>query len=116
MKILFKLTFKREIVTSLFECNLLFLSSIICKYYCYNIIVNTNFFSTLNVSVNNTLKYYDGQVLNEKLKLMGAAMNFFKKVTGPLASWSPELQNIFVKICKNLPLPFDILNVHCLSI
>ena len=38
---------------------------------------------TLNISVNITLKNYDSQGLNEKLKLMGEAMKFFsKKVLG----------------------------------
>ena len=99
MKILFKFTFNIEIVTSLLEHNLShkkrvfrlsfrflwlwnnwrFLSSIICEYYSLNIIVNPNSFGTLNISVNNTLKYYDSQALNEKLKLMEGTMIFFSK-------------------------------------
>ena len=66
-----KLTFKTEVVTSLLEY--------ICEYYCLNIIVNVNFFSALNIYVNNTLKYYDSQTLNEKLKSIGGAMNFFSQ-------------------------------------
>ena len=33
----------------------------------------------LNISVNTTLKYYDSQSLNEELKLIGGAMNSFRK-------------------------------------
>ena len=123
MKILFKLTFNIEIVTSLLEHNLShkkrvfrlsfrflwlwnnwrFLSSIICEYYSLNIIVNPNSFSTLNIYLNNTLKYYDSQALNVKLKLMEGAMIFFSKKLQAmkyLALRSTGLQNIFWKICK----------------
>ena len=66
-----KLTFKTEVVTSLLEYS--------CEYDCLNIIVNINFFSALNIYVNNTLKYYDSQTLNEKLKSIEGAMNFFSQ-------------------------------------
>ena len=123
MKILFKLTFNIKIVTSLLEHNLShkkrvfrlsfrflwlwnnwrFLSSIICEYYSLNIIVNPNSFSTLNIYLNNTLKYYDSHALNVKLKLMEGAMIFFSKKLQAmkyLALRSTGLQNIFWKICK----------------
>ena len=123
MKILFKLTFNIKIVTSLLEHNLShkkrvfrlsfrflwlwnnwrFLSSIICEYYSLNIIVNPNSFSTLNIYLNNTLKYYDSQALNVKLKLMEGAMILFSKKLQAmkyLALRSTGLQNIFWKICK----------------
>ena len=123
MKILFKLTFNIKIVTSLLEHNLShkkrvfrlsfrflwlwnnwrFLSSIICEYYSLNIIVNPNSFSTLNIYLNNTLKYYDSQALNVKLKLMEGAMIFFffyLQAMKYLALRSTGLQNIFWKICK----------------
>ena len=55
-----------------------------------NIVVNMNSFSDLNIIVNATLKYYNKQTLNKKLKLMDGAMKY-------LALWSPGLQNIFLK-------------------
>ena len=68
------ITFKRAVAASL---SWLFLSSIICEYYCLSIIVNIKLFSDLSISLNTTLKYYDSQGLNKKLKLMGGAMKFF---------------------------------------
>ena len=53
------------------------------EYYCLNIIVNISSFSPLNTKVNSTLKYYRKQPLNKKLELMGGAMNFYGKATGP---------------------------------
>ena len=54
------------------------------EYYCLNIIVNINSFSSLCNNVNTTLKYYCKQALNKELKLMGGAMKYFtKKTTGP---------------------------------
>ena len=49
------------------------------EYYFLNIIanVNVNLFSDLSITVSTTLKYYHKQVLNKKLKLMGAAMKYF---------------------------------------
>ena len=80
MKILFKLTFKTGVVTSMLG---LFLSSIIFEFYCFNIIVNINYFSALNILVKTTLKYCDSQDLSEKLILMGGAVIFFlKKILG----------------------------------
>ena len=70
------ITFKTAVVASL---SWLFLSSIICEYYCWSIIVNIKLFSDLSISLNTTLKYYDSQGLNKKLKLMGGAMKFFSK-------------------------------------
>ena len=63
---------------------------------------------TLNISVNITLKNYDSEGLNEKLKLMGEAMKFFsKKVLGHeiFSSMVPGLQNIFQNNCKSLGPP-----------
>ena len=49
------------------------------EYYFLNIIANANvnLFSDLSITVSTTLKYYHKQVLNKKLKLMGAAMKYF---------------------------------------
>ena len=60
---------------------------------------------TLNISVNITLKNYDSQGLNEKLKLMGEAMKFFSKKALGHEIFSPGLQNIFQKNCKSLGPP-----------
>ena len=60
---------------------------------------------TLNISVNITLKNYDSQGLNEKLKLMGEAMKFFSKKVLGHEIFSPGLQNIFQKNCKSLGPP-----------
>ena len=46
---------------------------------CLNIIVSIYYFSELNVTVKTTLKYYHNHALTKKTKLMGGAMNFFKK-------------------------------------
>ena len=63
MKILFKLTFKRKVVTELFW--LLWILTLL---------------SALNISMNiATLKYYDSQGLNKKLILIWDAMKFFSK-------------------------------------
>ena len=111
MKILFTLTFKGEVFTALLEYNcFFFLSCIICKYYCLNITVNINSFSDLNISVNNTLKYYDSQ----------ASLNpwiFFQNIYRAmkyLAIWFPGLQNILRKFIEPSGLASYILNEHCL--
>ena len=55
-----------------------------------------------------TLKYYESQSLNEKLKLNGGDMKFFSKnLPGHeiFTLWFSGLQNIFSKICKTLRLP-----------
>ena len=80
MKILFKLTIKRELVTLMLKYNYF-------KYFfqvlLMNIILNIKYFRTLNISVNTTLKYYESQGLNEKLKLMGGTLKpFSKKLMG----------------------------------
>ena len=49
------------------------------EYYCLNIIVNINSFSSLCNNVNTILKYYCKQALNKELKLMGGAMKYFTK-------------------------------------
>ena len=58
----------------------------------------------MNISVNNTLKYYNSQALNEKLNVNGRGHNFFFDKSyfamRYLALWSPGLYNIFWKICK----------------
>ena len=48
-------------------------------YYCLNIIVSINSFSALNITVNTTMKYYQNQALNKKLKLIGVTMKFIWK-------------------------------------
>ena len=78
----FKLAFDREIVAALLEYN--------CFDYWFSVLfVNVKvwillwiltLFSALNISVNIThAETYDSQGLNEKLKLIGAAMKFFSK-------------------------------------
>ena len=81
--------------------------------------VNINYFSALNISVNTTLKCYHSQGLNEKLKLMGGATIFFSKkllgheIFSSMVPWFK--QNIFEKFVKpsgssscilNVPLPY----------
>ena len=41
--------------------------------------MNINYFSALNILVNTTRKHYHSQGLNKKLKLMGAAVIFFRR-------------------------------------
>ena len=100
----FKLAFKKEVVTALLEygCFVFFtycLWIILLKYYCENFLVLSIFLYILP-----TLKYYDSQGSNKKLKLTGGAMIFFsKKVTWSwkyLALWSPGLQKFFGKFVK----------------
>ena len=55
MKIYFKLTFKREVVTSMLLLIVLIISFKV--YCCLSIIANINYFRALNISVNTTLKY-----------------------------------------------------------
>lgn len=72
-------------------------------YYCLNIIVSINSFSALNITINTTMKYYQNQALNKKLKLIGVTMKFiWKKLLCHeiLALWSPGLQVIFEKFVK----------------
>ena len=40
------------------------------EYYILNIIVNVNFVSDLNITVNTNLEYYHKKALNKKLKLI----------------------------------------------
>ena len=66
------------------------------EYYRLNIIVNNSSFSPVNTNVNTTLKYYRKQALNKKLKLMGAAMEFFTKkllchgIFISIIAWAPK--------------------------
>ena len=82
MKILFELTLNIEIIIALLEYN--------CFDYCFQVLfMNVTFeyycechcFLLLWIIlwILPVLKYYDGQVLNEKLKLIGAVMKFFSK-------------------------------------
>ena len=77
MKILFKLTFRREVVTSVLQY----------IYDCFDY-----FFQVLLVN----LKYCNSQGLNKKLKLMGGAMNFFsekllgREIFGSMVSWATK--------------------------
>ena len=52
--------------------------------YCLNIIVNITSLGALDISMNTTLKHYDSQGLNEKLKLMVETLKelFSKKLLG----------------------------------
>ena len=60
------------------------------------IIVNINSFIALNISANTNLKYYYSQALNESLKLMRGAMNFFSKkllgyeIFGSMVPWATK--------------------------
>ena len=99
----FKLTFNREIAIQLLEYN--------CFDYWFQVLfVNVavwillwilTLLSTLSISVNITYpEYYDGQGLNEKLKLNGGPMKFFSKklldhkIFSPLVLW---LTKFFLK-------------------
>ena len=118
LKVIFKLTSKREVVTALLEYN--------CFDYLFQVLfVNVTvwislwiltLFSALNISVNTTHpEIVDSQSLNVKIKLIGRAMKLFWKSHWSmkyLPLWSPALQNIFWKICKTLRPPSYILNVH----
>ena len=86
MKILFKLTSKREVVISLLKYN--------CFDYLFQVLfVNDTvwillwiltLFSALKISILPALKYCDSQGLNARLKLIGEVKKcFFEKVTGP---------------------------------
>ena len=118
MKVIFKLTFKREVVTSLLKHN--------CFHYFYQVLfvifivwmlLWILFFLLILVLwiflwILLTVKYYDSQDLNEKLKLIGLAIFFFWKsywAAEYLALWSPRLQNVFflnfVKPSNTPPLP-----------
>ena len=105
MKIPFKLTFKREVVTALLEYNyidyffqVLFVNIPVCILFWI-----LTLFSALNISVNTT----HPEILRQsrlrwetKFNWWGHEM-FFQKchwVMKYLALWSPELQNIFWKI------------------
>ena len=53
--------------------------------------------------MNTTLKYYDSQALNEKVKLMGRAMKFFsKELLGYEILSSMVLWTIQITFLKNL--------------
>ena len=112
MKILFKLTFKREVFTTHLEYN--------CFDYFFQILfVNITvwillWMLTVTLAllwiflwISPTLKCYDSQDLKEKLKLMGRVMKFFSKkllgheIFSSMVPWA-TLQNIFLKICKTL--------------
>ena len=69
------------------------------EYYCFNIIVNINSFSQLNITMNTTLKYNRRQTLNKKLKLMRECMkSFWKKLLDHeiLSSMVPWATNFFL--------------------
>ena len=87
LKILFELTSKKEIITALLEYNCF-------DYFFQSLFVNvtvsvllwilTFFVLWIFLWILPTLKYYDSQGLNVRLKLIGGAMKyFFEKVTGP---------------------------------
>ena len=72
------------------------------EYYILNIIVNVNFVSDLNITVNTNLEYYHKKALNKKLKLIWGAMKYFlKKLLGHeiFSSMVSRVVKIFWKIC-----------------
>ena len=80
LKILFKLTSKREVVTALLEYNCLdyFFQVLFVNVTVWVLLWILTLFSALNISVNTThIEYYDSQGLNARLKLIGGAMKYF---------------------------------------
>ena len=122
MKILFELTLNIESIIALLEYN--------CFDYCFQVLfMNVTFeyycecqrFLLLWIIlwILPVLKYYDGQVLNEKLKLIGTVMKFFsKKLLGHETFTSGPLgYKIFFGKTLRLPSPPPayLYNVHSLK-
>ena len=96
LKVLFKLTTKREVDTALLEYNFF-------DYFFQVLFVNVTFwillsillltlFSDFNISVSTThLKYYNSQGLTARLKLIGGAMKYFLKKLLGVMSYIPFL-------------------------
>ena len=122
MKILFKLTFKREVVNSPSEYDSFdyFFQVLLMNIAVWILLWILTHFSALDISVNTThLEILQQSRLKWETRFNWRGHEFFFQKSNwamkYLALWSPGLQNIFWKICKTLHPPSYILNVHSLK-